>query len=110
MLQASGSSMQSLDKIARDVLDNLQEGCQVIGFDWRYLYVNDALVRQGQLSREQLAGRNMMECYPGLEQAPFFAVLRRCMETRTPDSVEIEFLMPDGQPGWFDLRVVPVPD
>src|SRR3954463_2566309 len=108
-MESRGKPIQSLDRIARDVLDSLQEGCQVIGFDWKYLYVNDALVRQGQLSREQLAGRTMMECYPELEQAPFFAVLRRCMETRTCGSVEIEFVLPDGKPGWFDLRVVPVP-
>jgi len=102
--------MQSLDKIARDVLDSLQEGCQVISFDWKYLYVNDALVRQGRLSREQLIGRTMMECYPGLERQPFFPLLRRSMESRTREVTEIEFLFPDGTPGWFDLRVVPVPD
>jgi two-component system cell cycle sensor histidine kinase/response regulator CckA len=102
--------MQSLDKIARDVLDNLQEGCQVIGFDWRYLYVNDALVQQGRLSREALLGRTMLECYPGLETQPFFPVLERAMEARTREVTEIEFMFPDGTPGWFDLRVVPVPD
>ncbi len=102
--------MQSLDKIARDVLDNLQEGCQVIGFDWKYVYVNEALVQQGRLSREQLLGRTMMECYPGLERQPFFPVLQRCMEQRSREVTEIEFLFPDGSPGWFDLRVVPVPD
>ena len=102
--------MQSLDKIARDVLDNLQEGCQVIGFDWRYLYVNDALVRQGRLAREELLGCTMQECYPGLEQQSFFPVLRRCMEKRTREQTEIQFVFPDGAPGWFDLRIVPVPD
>ena len=102
--------MQSLDKIARDVLDSLQEGCQVISFDWKYLYVNDAFVRQGRLPREQLIGRTMMECYSGLELQPFFPVLRRSMEARSRELTEIEFLFPDGTPGWFDLRVVPIPD
>ncbi len=102
--------MQSLDRIARDVLDSLQEGCQVISVDWRYLYVNDALVRQGRLSREQLIGRTMMECYPTLTEQPFFSVLRRCMLERTSDTAEIEFMFADGTPGWFDLRIVPVPD
>jgi two-component system cell cycle sensor histidine kinase/response regulator CckA len=102
--------MESLDKIARDVLDSLQEGCQVIGFDWRYVYVNDALVSQGRLARDELLGRTMMECYPGLETQAFFAVLQKCMEQRSRETVEIEFSFPDGQPGWFDLRVVPVPD
>jgi two-component system, cell cycle sensor histidine kinase and response regulator CckA len=109
MLKDEGA-MQSLDRIARDVLDSLQEGCQVIGFDWKYLYVNDALVRQGRLPRERLMGSTMMECYPGLEEQPFFAVLRRSMEERVPDRAEIEFMFADGSPGWFDLRIVPVPD
>ena len=102
--------MQSLDKIARDVLESLQEGCQVIGFDWKYLYVNDAGVRHGRLPRERLIGRTLMECYPGLEQQPFFAYLQRSMVNRTREATEIEFLFSDGTPAWFDLRIVPVPD
>jgi two-component system, cell cycle sensor histidine kinase and response regulator CckA len=109
MLDRKGA-MQSLDRIARDVLDSLQEGCQVIDFDWRYLYVNDAQVQQGRLPREQLIGRTMMECYPDFEQQPFFEVLRRCMNERTQGRAEIEFMFADGSPGWFDLRIVPVPD
>ncbi len=102
--------MPSRDEIAREVLDSLQEGCQVIGFDWRYLYVNDALVQQGRLAREELLGRTMMECYPGLESQPFFSVLQTSMAARAPGRVEIEFEFADGSAGTFDLRVVPVPD
>ena len=53
-------------QIARDVLDSLLEGCQVIGFDYTYLYVNETVVAQGRQSREQLLGRTMTECYPGI--------------------------------------------
>src|SRR4051794_25560176 len=102
--------MQSLDKIARDVLDSLQEGCQVVSFEWKYLYVNDAGVRHARRPRERLIGRTLMECYPGLELQPFFAVVRRSMENRTREVTEIEFLFSDGTPAWFDLRIVPVPD
>jgi len=38
------------------VLDSLQEGCQVIGFDWTYS-TNDALVRQGRKGERTLMGR-----------------------------------------------------
>lgn len=102
--------MQSLDQVARDVLDSLQEGCLVVDFDWKFLYANDALVRQGRLSRERLLGRTMMECYPGLELQPFFSAMRRSMECRTRERTEVEFLFPDGTPAWFDLTMVPVPD
>jgi len=102
--------MQSLDEIARGVLDSLHEGCVVVGFDWKFLYMNDALVRHARLPREQLLGRTMMECYPGLELQPFFALLERSMEKRTREVTEVEFLFPDGTPAWFDLRIVPVPE
>ena len=34
--------------------DHLLEGFQIIGFDWRYKYVNDAVVKQSKFSREEL--------------------------------------------------------
>jgi len=97
-------------QIARDVLDSLLEGCQVIGFDYRYLYVNDTVVAQGRQSREQLLGRRMRECYPGIEATPMFTTLRRCMTERKYDRMENEFDFPDGSKGWFELRFIPVPE
>jgi hypothetical protein len=35
---------ESPGRIALDALDSLLEGCQVIGFDWKYLYVNDTVI------------------------------------------------------------------
>ena len=97
-------------QIARDVLDSLLEGCQVIGFDYTYLYVNETVVAQGRQSREQLLGRTMTECYPGIERTPMFAPLQRCMTERKHDRMENEFTFPDGSTGWFELRFVPVPE
>jgi signal transduction histidine kinase/ActR/RegA family two-component response regulator len=95
-------------QIARDVLDSLLEGCQVIGFDYTYLYVNDTVVAQGRQSREQLLGRTMVECYPGIDTSPMFAALQRCMAERRHDRMENEFDFPDGSKGWFELRFIPV--
>ncbi len=96
------------DRLARAVLENLHEGCQVIGFDWRYLYVNEAATSQGK--RADLVGHTMMECYPGIEKTPMFAALRRCMSERVRHRMENEFTFPDGSKGWFELRFVPVPE
>jgi PAS domain S-box-containing protein len=95
--------------IASEVLASLAEGCQVIGFDWTYLYVNDAVVAHGRSTREQLLGRTMMECYPGIEETPAFEAIAACMRERLPRRVENEFQFPDGSTGWFELRCVPVP-
>ncbi|MGE0792279.1 MAG: ATP-binding protein [Sandaracinaceae bacterium] len=96
--------------LPQSVLDNLLEGCQVIGRDFRYLYVNEAVARQGRTTPGALVGRTMMECYPGIEQTEMFSALRRCMDVGTPHTMENEFTFPDGSRGWFELRIQPVPD
>jgi PAS domain S-box-containing protein len=95
--------------VAQDVLESLLEGCQVVDRDYRYLYVNDTVATQGQRSKDQLIGRTMMECYPGIENTPMFEMLRRCMADRRHDRLENEFTFPNGTKGWFELRFVPVP-
>jgi PAS domain S-box-containing protein len=99
--------MQALEL---DVLDRLLEGCQVIGYDWRYLYVNEALAAQSRMTRDQLSGRSMLEVFPGIEETRMFAMLRRCMFERTYQRMENEFTFEDGTRGWFELRFLPVPD
>jgi two-component system, cell cycle sensor histidine kinase and response regulator CckA len=99
----------SSDQLARDVLGRLFEGCQVIDRDWRYVYVNDAVARQARKRREELLGRTMMECFPGIEETPMFAVLRKSMADGTQERLENEFAFPDGGTGWFELLFVPVP-
>ncbi|MBX3274451.1 MAG: PAS domain-containing protein [Sandaracinaceae bacterium] len=92
------------------VLDHLLEGFQVIGRDYRYLYVNEAVARQGKSTRAHLLGRTMHECYPGIDATPMFAVLSGVMETRAAAAMENEFTFPDGTRGWFELRFEPVPE
>jgi PAS domain S-box-containing protein len=98
------------DKRYRTTLDNMLEGCQIIGFDWRYLYVNKAVALQGKQTKEDLLGRTMMEVYPGIEQSDLFTVLRRCMQERAAEQMENEFFFPDGSKGWFELSIQPVPE
>jgi PAS domain S-box-containing protein len=97
------------DDLPKSVLDNLLEGCQVISPDYRYLYVNDALVSHGKTTREDLLGRRMTEAYPGIDRTAMFPILQRCMEERRADQMENEFTFPDGSKGFFELRFEPVP-
>jgi PAS domain S-box-containing protein len=102
------SRVVAVEELSREVLDALLEGCQIIGFDYRYLYVNDVLAAQSRKSREELLGRTMMECYPGIDQTAMFSVLRRCMEERRHEQLDNEFTFPDGTRIFFELRFVPV--
>ncbi|MBU0703976.1 MAG: PAS domain-containing protein, partial [Chloroflexi bacterium] len=92
------------------ILDHLLEGCQIIGFDWRYIYVNDATMRQGKQTKETLLGRTMMEMYPGIETTEMFSALQHCMKKRVPQRKENQFIYPDGSKGWFELYIQPIPE
>ncbi len=92
------------------ILDSLLEGCQIIGFDWTYLYLNDAAAVHGRRSREELLGVTMLEAYPGIEATPVFENLRDCMENRRHHELVNEFSYPDGSSAWFELRIEPVPE
>ncbi|MCK6427968.1 MAG: PAS domain S-box protein, partial [Burkholderiaceae bacterium] len=103
-------ALRASEERFRGTLDTMIEGCQIIGFDWRYLYVNAAAAAQGRSSPEVLTGRTMMEAYPGIEATPVFAVMQRCMQARRAEHVENEFTFADGTAGWFELVIQPVPE
>jgi two-component system cell cycle sensor histidine kinase/response regulator CckA len=105
----TGARLPSFQRIGEDVLDHLQEGCQLVGPDWRYIYVNAAAARHGKTTRELLLGRTMMEAYPGIENTVVFEHIRTCMSERTPQELDNKFNYPDGSEGWFELRIEPVP-
>ena len=95
------------DQHIRTAVDGLLEGCQIIGRDFRYLYLNEAVAKQSHALKERLLGRTMMECYPGIEKTEVFGHIRRCMEQRVSHTMENEFEYPDGSKGWFELRMQP---
>ncbi len=98
------------DAVCRRTLDRLLEGCQIIGRDYRYLYVNDAVVRHGRQPREALLGRTMMEAYPGIERTEIFGAITRVINGGDAETVTNQFTFPDGQTGWFELSVQPTPE
>ena len=92
----------------RSAFDNMIEGVQIIGFDWKYKYVNDAVVIQGKYNREELLGFTMMEKYPGIENTDLFTAMKNCMTERAPVVFENKFVYPDNTVAWFELSVQPV--
>ncbi len=101
-------ALHSAEERYRGTLDGMMEGCQIIGFDWRYLYLNDAAAMHGRRQKEDLIGKTMMAAYPGIEQTPVFSHLRECMVTRKPSRTQNEFVFPDNSRGWFELIIQPV--
>jgi PAS domain S-box-containing protein len=94
----------------RKTLESMVEGCQIINPDWRTVFINDAAARQYQVSREDLVGRTMMDCFPKIEKSSKFALMRRCMEKRTNQEILDHVRLADGSEKWYELSVQPSPD
>jgi len=94
----------------RSLLENMQEGIQIISPDFRHLFVNKAAVIQSRYSEAELLGYTMMEKYPGIEKTEMFRQLTFCMQQRTSTVMLNEFQYPDGSKGWFELSIQPVPE
>jgi len=104
------SALRESERRLRATLDNMMEGCQIIGNDWRYIYINDAAEIHNRRPKEELLGKRYMDLWPGIEAAEVFSVIRRCMEERIAQHMDNEFAFPDGHKGWFDLSIQPVPE
>jgi PAS domain S-box-containing protein len=91
-------------------LDNMLEGCQIIGFDWKYIYLNDSVVRDSGRTRDQLQGISMLDAYPGIESTELFTNLKSCMDHRVSIFMENRFSYDNGDYGWFDLSIHPIPE
>lgn len=91
-------------------MDNMLEGVQIIGFDWRYKYVNKALTKHGKYTEKELIGRTMMEMYPRIETTEVFRVIKNCMDDRKTHHLENFFSYPDGTAAWFELSIQPIPE
>ncbi len=94
----------------RHTLDNMMEGIQIHDFNWRYIYVNDALVKYSNSIREDFIGFTLMEKYPNVEQTDIFVAAKRCMDNRVPEHLETDFMFPDGTIKHFELSIKPIPE
>jgi two-component system, sensor histidine kinase PdtaS len=102
------STAAQLEKFLKHVIDDMFEGLQIISHDWRYLYVNKTVARQGKKEKEELIGFTMMECYPGIEETPMFKNLEKAKREQVSMQMKNEFTYPDGTKGWFNLYIHPI--
>ena len=103
-------AIRQSEKRFHSTLDNMIEGAQILGHDWRYIYINDVAEKHNRRSKEEFLGKRYVDTWPGIEATHVFALIKRCMEERTTESLENEFTYPDGAFGYFDLRINPVPE
>jgi len=93
----------------RSTLSNMIEGCQIIGFDWRYIFINTSAEKHNRRPKDELLGNKYMDMWPGIENTKVFELIEDCKDNRIAHHLENEFTFPDGS-GWFDLSIQPVPE
>lgn len=94
----------------RTTLDQMLEGCQILGFDWTYLYINRSAEVHNRKKNQDLLGQRYMDIWPGITETHVFRVINEVLEKRTAHHLENQFQYPDGRIGWFDLSIQPVPE
>ncbi|NTW01596.1 MAG: PAS domain S-box protein [Oscillochloris sp.] len=92
----------------RKTFDTMLEGIQILGFDWRYIYLNQAAEGHNRRSNQELLGNTYTDIWPGIESTDVYLVIKRCFEERVASHVENRFVYPDGFVGWFNLSIQPV--
>ncbi|RYZ05270.1 MAG: PAS domain S-box protein [Myxococcales bacterium] len=94
----------------QSTLDSMKEGYTIMDRELRYVYVNRAGAEQTHLTREELLGRTPLELYPGFEDTPIHLALQAALDTGQPQRVENRFVHSDGETGFFELYIQPVPE
>lgn len=96
----------------RHTLDNMMEGAQIVNEAFRYVYLNDAVLKHGRYTKEDMLGKTMMECYPGIEKTELYRAIQDCMEADQGANHHLEnhFEYPDGTSAWFELSIQRVPE
>lgn len=103
-------ALRASEQLFRSTLENMMEGCQIVGRDWRYVYLNEIAAGHGQKPVEKLIGRTMQESFPGIEKSEMFSVLERCMADGQPREYDNQFTYEDGSSAWFHLFIQAVPE
>lgn len=74
-------------------LDNMLEGCQIIGHDWQYLYINDSGAKFGHTSKDGIIGKKVFEVYPNIVEQPIYGKLKNCLENKVRDHLKPKMII-----------------
>ncbi|MFP5039595.1 ATP-binding protein [Parasediminibacterium sp. JCM 36343] len=92
------------------IFDLLIEGVQIHDFNWKYLYVNDTLVKNGKWTSKELLGHTLQEKYPAIAQTMLFKAMQACMTERVPQQLECESPYTQSPEKWYSFSIKPIPE
>jgi PAS domain S-box-containing protein len=101
-------------RIERDrsqaVFDTMTEGFVIIDCDWTVLYMNTEGLRLSGRTASQAIGRHHWDVWSELVDSDPYRLYQRVMVTRQSETMEFQFVYPDGNTAWLELRAYPVTD
>ncbi|MCH7690392.1 MAG: PAS domain S-box protein [candidate division Zixibacteria bacterium] len=109
-LKERDSLLSDSDERFRRSLDDLPEGCQILGFDRRFRYVNDAVIERIGIKRQNLLGKTAIEAGIVNTDSKLHPTIEKCLDGRVSSDLEEEVVFPDGRVRWLEFSIRPVPE
>ncbi len=86
------------------VLSSISDAFSALDHQWRYIYVNDRVCEQAQLSRDEIIGRRIWDLFPQLVGTDFYERCHRVVTEHRPEHFE-HFHEQWGR--WLETRIYP---
>lgn len=90
------------------ILDNLDEGIQIIDRDFRYVYLNKVLLTEIRMLPNEVFGRSMVEKFPDIDKTEIYQKIHECLSDGGPKELVNEFKFPDGRHTFYEIRMQPI--
>lgn len=106
----SGIKLKATEARLAYVMASMNDGIILLDNEMRYVYLNQAAEEQGRRNKEELLGRTVASCWPGIETSDFYLLELKCNQEKIPARIESSYTFPDGQERWYEWNIQPLPD
>jgi PAS domain S-box-containing protein len=100
----AGSRLSQREGRVRAMLEEIDEAFVALDWEYRYVHVNEAMLRFTQTSRDELLGRVIWDAFPQLQGSPVQERYRRAMELGIPSVFEHRAVVTGD---WLEIRIYP---
>ena len=100
----AGDAADPREARTRAILEEIDEAFVALDWEYRYVFVNEAMLRLTQKSRDELLGQVIWELFPQLQGSPLEERYRQAMELGKPSVFEHRSVVTGD---WFEVRVYP---
>jgi len=103
-ISALNELLQRRERYVNAVMESITDGFAVLDGRWRYLFLNERVVRLARRDRKELVGQSIWQVFPELVGTPFEAEARAAIAEETPRRVR---LFSPALGGWVDVQMYP---